>query len=177
MAAVGNLGNTDKGVYRSTDGGTNWTKITTGLPASFNGFIRFDNVPTIGNRDTIIASIGVSKTSTTELYRSTNFGSSWASLSTSGHTSYQYWCAHDVAIRPTHTDSIMMGGVPLYRYLISTSSRSSSISNVHSDIHDIEYDPSNSNKVYVTCDGGIYKSTNGGGTFSSINSGLAATQF
>jgi Sortilin, neurotensin receptor 3, len=44
VAAVGNLQNTDKGIYRSVDGGVNWTKITSGLPASFEGFIRLDNV-------------------------------------------------------------------------------------------------------------------------------------
>ncbi len=174
VAAVGNLQNIDKGIYRSTDGGTNWTKITSGLPTSFQGFIRLDNVP--ANQQMIIASIGRDAGSSNELYRSNDFGSSWSVLSNSNHCQYQFWFAHDVAINPSTPTQLVMGGVPLFRYNLSNSSPSS-VRNVHADIHDIEFDPSNSNVVYVACDGGMYKSTNGGSAFSMINGGLKAVQF
>ena len=174
VAAVGNLTNADKGIYRSTNGGTGWTKITTGLPSSFDGFIRLDNVGASPNM--IVASIGRDAGSLNELYRSTNFGASWSVLSNSNHCEYQFWFAHDVAIDPSNTDELMMAGVPLYRYTISAADRDG-IGGVHADVHDIEYDPSNNNIVYVACDGGMYKSTNGGLSFSMINGGLQAVQF
>lgn len=174
VAAVGNLGNTDKGIYRSTDGGSSWTKITSGLPSSFQGFIKMDYVTS--NSSTIVASVGVSESASRELYQTTNFGSSWSSLSSSAHCSYQYWCAHNVAINPSNTNRFIYGGVNLYSYSLP-SSYSPIGSNVHSDVHDIQFDPSNSNNVYVACDGGIYKSTNGGSSWSAANGGLYAVQF
>ena len=175
VAAVGNLGNTVKGIFRSTDNGSTWTKITSGLPASFQGFIKFDCLSSAPA--TIIASIGVSEASgVNELYRSTNSGSSWSALSNSTHTQWQYWCAHDVAINPTTPNNLVFGGVQGYNYTISTATQSSPLS-IHDDVHDIKFDPSNSNNVYICGDGGVYKSTDGGFTFSAINTGLFATQF
>jgi photosystem II stability/assembly factor-like uncharacterized protein len=177
VIGVGNLGNTDKGVYKSTNNGAAWTQITSGLPASFQGFIRFDNVPSSGNRDTIIASIGVDELGSDELYRSTDFGTTWAVLPGSAHSQWQYWCAHAVAIDPANTNKLIFAGVSVYSYNISGSTSSSIAGNVHSDIHDIKFDPSNSNKVYITCDGGVYKSTDGGSNFTPIDNGLQAVQF
>jgi len=174
VVAVGNLTNSDKGIYRSINGGSTWTKITSGLPSSFQGFTRLDNVT--ANSNMIIASIGRSAGSLDELYRSMDFGSSWSILSNSNHCEYQFWFAHDVAINPSNTNQIMMGGVPLYRYNISLADQTS-IGGVHADIHDIEFDPSNNNVVYIACDGGMYRSSNSGASFTMINGGLQAVQF
>jgi photosystem II stability/assembly factor-like uncharacterized protein len=176
VAAVGNLANTQKGIWRSGDGGATWTKITTGLPASIQGMTKMDNMPTVGNRDTIIASIGVAESSSADLYRSSDFGLTWASLSGSGHVQWQHWCAHCVEIKPSNSDSLLYGGVKLRAYKVSATSASGIIT-IHDDIHDIQVDPILKNIVYAACDGGMYRSTNGGGTFSSISTGLAATQF
>ena len=177
VCAAGNLGNTYKGVFRSTDGGVNWTKIGAGLPASWQGFIRFDNVTSVGNRDTILASIGRSETPVVdELYRSTDFGNTWTVLTSSPHCQWQYWSAHYVAINPGNTDRLVYAGVAVHSYVISTTT-SGNIGGIHSDIHDIKFDPSNSNNAYIASDGGIYKSTNGGTSFNAINNGLGAIQF
>ena len=175
VAAVGNLLDTDKGIYRTIDGGLNWVKITAGLPASYEGFIRFDNVAISPN--TVIATIGRDAgTTSNEIYRSTDFGANWTVLSNSNHCEYQFWFAHDVAIDPGNANHLVFGGVDLYNYNISTSSRTG-VGGVHSDIHDVVFDPTNNNIVYVACDGGMYKSTNGGSSFSMINGGLQAVQF
>jgi len=174
IAAVGNLMNADKGIYRSTDGGANWTKITTGLPSSFEGFIKLDNVSM--DPDMVIASVGRDAGGLNELYRSANFGQSWSVLSNSNHCQYQFWFAHDVAINPSNSNELVMGGVSLYNYNIPLAGRNG-IGGVHSDIHDIEFDPTDNNIIYVACDGGMYKSINGGNSFSMINGGLQAVQF
>ncbi|MBI2731648.1 MAG: hypothetical protein HYX40_13035 [Sphingobacteriales bacterium] len=182
VVGVGNMVNADKGIYRCTDGNSatpGWTKITSGLPASFNGFIRLDNA----GSTRLVASIGRNDNSTlNEIYMSTNFGTSWIAKNSSHHCQYQYWFSHDVAINPSNLNQFVMGGVSLYRYSSNSTTsgngtRSTIGSNVHSDIHDVKFDPNNSNVIYIACDGGIYKSTNGGTSFSSINNGLAATQF
>jgi len=145
------------------------------LPASYEGFIRFDNVAISPN--TVIATIGRDAgTTSNEIYRSTDFGANWTVLSNSNHCEYQFWFAHDVAIDPGNANHLVFGGVDLYNYNISTSSRTG-VGGVHSDIHDVAFDPTNNNIVYVACDGGMYKSTNGGSSFSMINGGLQAVQF
>lgn len=186
VVSVGNMVNSDKGIYRTTNGSNaspTWTKITTGLPASFEGSITLDNV---GSTE-MIASIGMSSStaaSNREIYRSTNFGSTWAvvggttTTTTTNHCSYQFWFAHTAAINPFATDSIMFAGVNWYRYRISTTTRTQVLaSSVHADVHDIVYDPVNRGRIYVCCDGGVFRSTNGGANFTAINNGLNATQF
>ncbi|MFZ9386942.1 MAG: T9SS type A sorting domain-containing protein [Chitinophagaceae bacterium] len=184
VISVGNMVNTNKGIYRSTNG-TNATPsfshITTGLPSSFEGSIKLDNV----GSGSLFASIGMSSStasSNREVYHSTDFGATWSvvggttSSTTTNHCSYQFWFAHTVAINPFATDSIIFGGVGLYRYRVSNTTRTT-VSGVHADHHDIVFDPNNRGVIYACNDGGIYKSTNGGSTFAAINTGLNATQF
>lgn len=184
VVSVGNMTNADKGIYRTTNGNNaspTWGKITTGLPASFEGYITLDNV----GSGVLMASIGISSStanSNREIYRSTDFGSTWsvvggtASGSTTNHCSYQFWFAHTVAVNPFATDSIIFGGVNIYRYRVSNTTRTA-IGGLHADHHDIKFDPVRRGTIYVCNDGGVYKSTNGGSSFSAINNGLNATQF
>ncbi len=182
VVGVGNMVNMDKGIYRTTNGSNaspTWTKISSGLPASFDGYIRMDNV----GSTRLYASIG-GAAGGNELYLSTDFGANWFAKNSSGHCDFQYWFAHDLAINPSNTDIIMMGGVDFFRYNSTNTTTGGSIttistgsSPIHSDHHDVEYDPNNSNIIYVACDGGMYKSTNSGATWNNINTGLRATQF
>ncbi|RYF38079.1 MAG: hypothetical protein EOO38_25335, partial [Cytophagaceae bacterium] len=177
MVAVGNLGNTLKGIYKSTNSGANWSKISSGLPASFQGYIKFDQVRTTPN--TIAASIGVSSSSTTELFRSTDLGSTWSGQTGSGHAQWQYWFAHDVAMNPSDLNSLVYAGVNAYRHTWA-GSRITLSSTIHDDVHDIQFDPSNTNICYIACDGGVYRSANitaATPTWSQRNNGLGATQF
>jgi photosystem II stability/assembly factor-like uncharacterized protein len=177
VAAIGNLVNNDKGIYRTTNGSSaspTWTKITSGLPATFMGYIRFAQT---GTSD-LYASIGLNgTTSGNELYQSSNFGSTWTAKSNSNHCNYQHWFAHDAAINPNNDDQLLICGVSWYRYTSSTSTRTSVSTPGHADVHDIVYDPNVLNRVYVAHDGGISVSNDAGVNFSTINSGLRATQF
>ncbi len=49
---------------------------------------------------------------------------------------------------------------------------------LHADVHTVEMAPSDVNRVYLGCDGGIFKSTDGGATWTSINTaGFSAMQY
>ena len=176
VVSAGSMVNSNKGVFRTTNGNNaspTFNKVTgTGFPSSFEGSIRLDNV----GSGVLVASVGISSGTSNEIYISSDFGANWNVKSSSNHCSYQFWFAHAVAINPFNTDSIMFGGVNFYRYRLSTSSRSSA-SSMHADYHDIKFDPVYRGRVYVCSDGGLYKSTNGGTTFTAINNGLNATQF
>jgi photosystem II stability/assembly factor-like uncharacterized protein len=175
MIAVGNLTNSDKGIYRTLNGTSvtpTWTKLTSGMPASFGGLVRF----AYASGNTVVASF--SNGSGGELRRSTNFGTGWTALTpNTSFTSYQFWCTNAIEINPSDPNTLILGGVSLYRYTVSTQTRTTIGANVHSDIHDIAYDPVTPATFYVACDGGVYKTTNSGGTFAERNTGLGATQF
>jgi hypothetical protein len=202
VIAVGNLGNTLKGIYRSTNGGTTFTKITTGLPASFNGFINFD---VHASSNTLYASIGVSSSSTTELYRSTDQGATWAGISNTGHAQWQYWFSHTAAVDPNNVNRVFVLGAQTKKRMAisgtagtaSTIATGSSTMNsyiplggqegsstyVHDDVHDMEYVPGRSDSLYILTDGGIFLTLNANTatasniTFQSCNSGLVTAQF
>lgn len=181
VVGVGNMVNLDKGIYRTTNASAatpTWNKIISGLPTSFDGYIRLDNV----GATRLYASVG--GTTGDELYLSTDFGANWFAKNSSAHAGFQYWFAHTLAINPSNTSDILCAGINFYRYTSTDATTgggittiSSGSSPIHSDHHDIEYDPNNSNIIYVACDGGVYKSTNGGGTWNARNTGLRATQF
>lgn len=173
LISAGNMVNSNKGIFRTTNGNNaspTFVKISSGLPSSYVGSIRLDNV----GSGRVVASIG--RGSGNEIYSSTDFGAIWTVKTTSDHCSYQFWFAHTVAINPFASDSIMYGGVNFYRARLSGGTRSSNTS-MHADHHDIKFDPVYRGRVYVCNDGGIYKSTNGGSSFTEINNGLNATQF
>lgn len=202
IVGAGNLGNSAKGIFRSTNGGTSWTQITSGLPASHQGFIKFD-FHTSSN--TVYASIGVSASATTELYRSTNFGLNWSGISNTGHSQWQYWFAHACAVDPNDVNRVFVcGGSAKKRMSISgTTGTASAIAGgsvtmdtyialggqegpgnyLHDDIHDMEFVPGRSDSLYFITDGGIFLSTNANTgtasniTFQSCNSGLVTAQF
>ena len=179
VAAVGNLVNSDKGIYRTVDGGATWTKVTTGgFPTGMMGYTTFGYI----NSSLLYASVGMTDNGENELYMSTDFGQNWIAKSGSHHSQYQFWCAHAIAVNPTNANEIIMGGVSYYRYTsTSTSSSTGSAaalsSSIHSDVHDIEYVQGSGTTFYIACDGGVYKTTNNGSTFSAMNTGLGAVQF
>lgn len=202
VIAAGNLTNTYKGIFRSTNGGSTFTKITSGLPASFQGFISFDVHRT---SNTLYASIGVSSGSTMELYRSTDQGATWAGISATGHAQWQYWFAHAAAVDPNNVNRVyLMGASTKKRMSISGTTgtasnvatgsatmdsyiplggQEGSTSYVHDDIHDIEYVKNSSDSMYILSDGGIFLTLNASNatasavTFRSCNSGLVTSQF
>ena len=178
VASVGNLVNPDKGLYRTTDGGTTWNKvISSAFPASWGGLIRMDNA----GSTRLYAGFGTYGNNDDELLLSTDFGITWVKKTNSNICSYQFWYCDDIAIDPTNIDRVIMSGVTLASYVSSSTTNGNGTKknlggNVHSDIHDVIYDPNNSQIVYLACDGGMYKSINNGTSFTQINNGLGAVQ-
>lgn len=130
LVAAGNLTNPNKGIWKTTNGfATAPTKLTTGLPATFKGFINFDY-----DRGMVAAGIGGVYTGTfsttssgtpdEELYTSTNFGTSWTKQINTKFCGGQYWFAHDMEFNPgtagTTPTQIILGGVNLGRYTLGT---------------------------------------------------------
>ncbi len=125
------------------------------------------------------------------VYRSTNGGASWfqisqgVNLSPGGEQGFYDLC---IAVSPVNPDRIFVGNVEFIR---SDNGSTFSIirdsnaygggsalfdSYTHVDHHVIKFAPSNPSVMYVGCDGGVFKSTNSGQSFFSVNTGFNTTQ-
>jgi len=110
-------------------------------------------------------------------------GLSWAQVGGSfGFCGGQ--CFYDIAIEvdPVTPANVYVGGAAgsliFRRSTNSAASFTSSTSSLHADVHTIKCAPSAPTTLYLGCDGGIFKSTNGGVSWTSMNTaGLHATQF
>ncbi len=196
--AVGASGSALGGIYRTTNGGTNWSKVVSNLPTVNYGRIAFGQNPE--NPNTIVAAFESLDTTVAGdgglkgIFKSTDAGATWVQLpsppkiQSTGGLSYfrdQGWYDNVIAIAPYDTNTIFAGGVDLMKSTNGGTSWSQEsywdlyfgAPYIHADHHAIVFDMNNANTIYDGDDGGVYKTTNGGSTWTSLNHGLAITQF
>ena len=136
---------------------------------------------------TMIAATGETATGTSCttgsgcLRRSTDGGVTWSAKLTGGGGFCGGQCFYDlpVAISPTDPNIILIGGAGNSTcsrvYARSTDGGATFTGagvgdiGLHADAHAIAFAPSNPSIVYEGNDGGIYKSTNGGASWTSLN--------
>jgi photosystem II stability/assembly factor-like uncharacterized protein len=194
----GNFASTGFGIYRTSDGGTTWAHITSGVPSDFEGKIQLD----IYNADPniVYASIGhgfsTGGPNASWLCKSTDSGISWTVMTTQDYSKWQGWFSHDVAINQSNPDELLVIGISVWKSTNGgstiTQTSTGGVPNgttppiggqeggpayVHSDAHDIKQHPTDHNTYYIASDGGIFRTTDFGETFSSHNGRYQTTQF
>lgn len=181
------------GIYRSTNGGTSFSKLTNGLPASYSGKALLGVCAS--NQNVIYASVG-NDFSQEGLYVTVNGGNSWQKVNSQNVCSYQGWYSHDVTVHPTNPDIFLWGGIDAWKSTnggISVQKKSQwsawyfgqvpvggpegPPNYVHADIHRVYWQENDPNKVYLVSDGGIFVSYDGGETFVGRNGGYQTQQF
>jgi photosystem II stability/assembly factor-like uncharacterized protein len=196
-ASIGNLTNnvpqTDKGIFKTTNGGINWTKLTGGLPTTWSGKTTIELYK--GNPDFVYASIS-NDFSYVGYYKSTNAGLNWTSGSTTVPIGNQGWYNNGHIVKANDPNTILVGTINVEK---STNGGTSFVSQsdwsawvdgatppgdpegpddfVHADVHFFESNPKDANKIYITADGGLYRSNDFGATFYSCNGGFVTSQF
>ncbi len=200
------IANINNQLYRSPSGdaGT-YTHITAGLPASGISRIAFAISPTDPNYMYALAG-----KQTNELllgvYQSIDNGLNWSVIGSGGSSQFEpfgsageagqssYDCA--IAVFPADKTKIIIGGVSIWTWQQTNpavpgigqwneaTSQFGSANNpyyVHSDVHEIKFQPSNSSVFYIGCDGGIFRGYDGyngmGTVFQPMNKGYNVTQF
>lgn len=195
--ACGNSGSAGKGIYRTTNNGLNWTQLTSGVPSNFNGKILLEIYN--ASPSTLFASVGMGSANGagTYLLKTTNSGDSWTTVTTLDYADYQGWYSHFVGINQNDPSKIIAGGIDLYKstnggtsftqksywylwYLgqaIPPGEPEGPPNYSHADHHCILYNPTNPNIIYFGNDGGVFRTTDGGETFSGCNGGYQTSQF
>lgn len=188
----------DPGIYRSTDGGDSWTLLAGGLPTvDFGRTPLAIYSPAAGGPNILWA--GVSNAVSRQvvgLYKSTNDGTTWTRINTTNWASSQAWYNNVVSVSPASPNTVLCGGLDAYRStnggttlsqvsfwyegydgVIPAGGEEGPSWYVHADEHAHVWSPLDFNTVYIGCDGGIFKSTDGGVNWSGKNGGFQTTQF
>ena len=177
FAGVGNLNSANKGIYRTSNSGASWTVLTNGLPTNTRTG-RITLAPYAKNNDIIVADIS-NMYADIGRFTSTDKGKTWTQTDNQDIMSYQGWYCKGLMIKSDDSSTILAGGV--YPYIqsggASTMSYLNSASYIHSDIHDIISNPLDANKIYIICDGGLYRSDDFGNTAYVCNDGYITSQF
>jgi len=194
--ACGNLNSTGNGIYRTTDGGNSWVKLTNGLPASYGGKALLEIYQS--DPQIVFASIGngSSTGAGTWLCKSTNGGDNWSIINTYDYSTYQGWYSHWVGVNPTNQNQVLTGGIDIFKSTNGGTNLNQKThwdhwyfgvtppggpegppDYVHADQHSITYNPNNPNIIYFGTDGGVFRTTDGGENFTGCNGGYQSTQF
>ncbi len=189
------------GIYKSTDGGDSWRRVSEGLPqrdkAGRTGLDIARSNPNIlyalidnhesarqaeeGERD----SYGRSRSEVikgAEVYKSEDKGETWAKVSESGRTMQRLfstygWVFGQIRVDPNDADRVYIMGVPM----LTSTDGGKTFSGVryrglHGDHHALWIDPNNSNYLINGNDGGVNISYDQGETWKDFGN-LGVVQF
>ncbi len=154
-------GGPESAIYKSTDAGKTWNKLTNGIPSGELGRIGIAVSP--ANPD-IVYSIIEADGDKGGLFKSTDRGASWAKMNGHKTSSAQYY--QELIADPQDPDLI---------YLTETYSRYSDdggktikylpVKNRHVDDHALWINPNNTKHMLIGGDGGVYESFDRGQTW------------
>jgi photosystem II stability/assembly factor-like uncharacterized protein len=175
-----NGGGPGSGLWKSTDGGDNWTRLTNGVPSGSLGRIGLDiyrrspNIlyalieaeaaPAAGRGGAGGAGGGAGgggggrgqgaadATSGTGIYRSDDAGASWHRVS--GNNSRPMYFSQ-VRIDPNNPDRVITAAVQIGLSIDAGKTFAQADPTIHDDTHAIWWDPANSDHVMIGTDGGV----------------------
>jgi photosystem II stability/assembly factor-like uncharacterized protein len=162
----GYFGGANSGIYRSTDSGTSWARLTTGLPTGANvGRIGLAIAPS--QTQTMYAVIYDASGSLLGVYRSTDGGDRWSKMSNTQlpgqFATFGYYFGQ-IRVNPTNASVVFVLDASLWRSTDGGKNFAVVPGSNYADKHDLIVGPGT--QFLLANDGGFYKSTDDGATFS-----------
>ncbi len=159
-------GGVGSGVYRSTDGGTTWARLSNGLPAPSADVGRIGVAVAPTNPMHLYAMVIDASGDFTGLYTSTDGGDSWTKQPTSGNLSgsqatYGWWFGR-LWVDPANENHAWAAGVTLEETTNGGGTWNAAALSVHADQHAMAWDPTTPGRIYLGNDGGLYRNDTGG---------------
>ena len=174
--------------YKSTDGGLNFSLVT-GIPSGAERMA----IAVSANNAAYVYAVTANTTDygLAGFYRSTNSGTAFTLMNSSydilgfntdgSGGGGQGWYDLCVDASPLDANAVVVGGINTFKS--SNGGTSWSIhgagygfnAKIHPDVHEVVFAPGTSN-CFVGCDGGVFKTTNNGSTFTDLSDGLQIAQ-
>ena len=167
-------GGPETGIHRSTDGGQNWTQLSTGLPEGNLGKIGLAISPQ--NPDVIYAAIELERRKG-GVWRSDNRGASWTkgADAVGGGTGPHYY--QEIFASPHQFDRLYLVGPTVQKSEDGGKTFAPMAHpNQHGDMHAIVFHPSDPDYIMMGTDGGLYESFDLGATWRYMEN-LPVTQY
>lgn len=161
-------GGPGSGLYKSTDGGKTFEKLSNGLPEGPLGRIDLDIAPSRPNR--LYAMV---ESAETGLFRSDDMGQSWKKVSSAFGIKARPFYLSTVKVDPEDYNRVYN---PSFQLTVSTDGGESFPgglpfgSNVHPDHQAIWINPERADEVVIGTDGGLYISRDRAKTFRFVSS-------
>ena len=165
-------GGPESALYKSTDGGANWRKITRGLPEVDMGRIGLCIAPSAPD---ILYAIVEAREGKGGVYRSTDRGESWEKRSDSVSSSPQYY--NELVCDPKDPDTVYS----MDTFMHVSRDGGATWTKVpetfkHVDNHALWIDPEDTRHMIAGCDGGLYETFDGAASWRFFGN-LPVTQF
>ncbi|MBR9922031.1 MAG: hypothetical protein GYB31_14415 [Bacteroidetes bacterium] len=156
-------GGPGSGLYKTTDGGATWAKVTEGLPEGELGRMAVSYAPSDAN--IVYLTVEAEKKEDKGLYRSEDGGNSWEFISSDFNLTVRPFYFSRLVVDPKDADKLYKCGLNLTVSEDGGNSWRTVGSGVHSDIHDVWVNPEMTDMVFIGTDGGAYRSLDGGYLF------------
>ncbi len=157
-------GGPGSGLYKSTDGGNSWDKLTGGLPKEM-GKMAIAVSP--ANSEKVYALIESDfEKNAGGLYVSNNAGKSFTQVSAEHKIIQRAWYYIEVFPDPNNENTVYVLSAPALKS-IDGGKTWENIQGMHGDYHNLWINPADSKNLVMADDGGVTISFNGGQTWSS----------
>ncbi|MBZ5553263.1 MAG: hypothetical protein LAO21_11125 [Acidobacteriia bacterium] len=164
-------GGPGSGLFKSTDAGVTWKRLTRGLPEGDLGRIGIAVAP---SRPSVVYAVVEAKHSA--LFRSDDLGESWTEMNSGAAVvGRPFYFAH-LFVDPKDYDRVYKPSTGLVVSDNGGRAFSGIAGSVHSDFHAMWINPSNPDQMFVGTDGGLYASEDRGNTWRFI-ANLPLSQF
>ena len=164
-------GGYSSGIYRSTDGGTTWKKLTKGLPTGPIGRIALAAAPS--NPDHIYALVESKKGL---LYDSQDLGKHWRFVSNNHDMDVRPFYFSNLIVSPDNQDKLFFLSFNISESIDGGKTIKDVTGQAHVDNHAIWIDPKDPNRIIIGNDGGAYLSVDGAKTWRYLDN-LPIEQF
>jgi photosystem II stability/assembly factor-like uncharacterized protein len=166
-----NSGGPGSGLYKTTDGGAHWTKLTKSLPEGNYGRIA---VAVAASDPKVVYAMVEAKKSA--LFRSEDKGETWEEMNSGANIVARPFYFATLWIDPKNPQRIYKPSTSLSVTDDGGKTFSGIGGSVHSDFHAMWINPANPEQIFIGCDGGVYTSEDRGNTWRFL-SNLPLSQF
>ncbi|MBX9785053.1 MAG: hypothetical protein K2X48_17330 [Chitinophagaceae bacterium] len=157
-------GGPGSGLYKSTDGGDTWEKLTNGLPSEMG---KMSIAVCRSNSDKVYALIeSDSEKEAGGLFVSDDAGKSWSRITNDHRLLQRAWYYIELFIDPLNDQTLYIMSAPALKSKDGGKTWEQ-MGGTHGDFHNLWINPKNSKNMIISNDGGSAISVNGGDTWST----------